>query len=540
YQLTCCSEHGSCGCRGVKGGFRTRCSHCGSRATSSSEVHFDAGTKLIVLEAGQGVTPPTVTLLPPSPEENPDHRNKDKRTKTLVCVVTGFFPDHVSVWWQIDGGVVTSGVATDAESQRDHAHYGTSSRLSVDADTWFTPGRAFRCTATFFDGNQTSSHSDTVYGIQDTMTRGRKKEECHALTDRDVGVALQLRGIGLVEHCHPMNIHLYTWPERSCPPGVDVMDQLLTEESMKLDKLLGNVIRSADVILWGTTPATPPPAPPAFLQPPPPAKVKAGTVDYVAPPPQQPAAAHGHASGDLSPVGDAACQQLETLLESLPCMDDDLSNVLDDFWLPDYLSGSEGTLIIQEQDNKVTGMSLSEVPALPPIGRVVLANVHLSGRRNGEVMCGPPSSAATISFDVPSGASQSMCYSGGHGQPEGERPYIKKPPNAFMLFRKEQSPNVVAQFNITNSAAVNKILGKMWKSLPKKLQAKYYQQAEEHKVLHSLQHPDWSCTENYGKKRKRDRGRHNSSVSVMAEEFEHGPYRHYQKCAARDTQTHGC
>ncbi|XP_061891000.1 uncharacterized protein LOC133641132 isoform X2 [Entelurus aequoreus] len=331
---------------------------------------------------------------------------------------------------------------------------------------------------------------------------------------------------------------------RSSHPGVDVMDQLLTEESLKLDKLLGNVIRSADVILWGTTPATPPPATTSFLQPPP-AKVKPGMADYILPPPQQPAVAHSHTSGDhshtsgdhshtsgdhshtsgdLLSVGDAACQQLETLLETLPCMDDDLSNVLDDFWLPDYLSGSEGTLIIQEQDNKVSGMSLAEVPGLPPIGRL-----------NGEVMCGPPSSA-TISFDLPSSAAQSI----GHAQPEGERPYIKKPPNAFMLFRKEQSPNVVAQFNITNSAAVNKILGKMWKSLPKKLQAKYYQQAEEHKVLHSLQHPDWSCTENYGKKRKRDRGRHNSSVSEMAEEFEHGPYRHYQKCAARDTQTHGC
>ncbi|XP_061842746.1 M1-specific T cell receptor beta chain-like [Nerophis lumbriciformis] len=172
--------HGSCGCKGVKRGFRVRRSHCGSRATAASEVHFDAGTKLIVLEPGQGVTPPAVTLLPPSPEEDSDHRNKEKRTKTLVCVVTGFFPDHVAVLWQIDGGVVASGVATDAEALRDHAHYGTSSRLSVDVDTWFTPGRAFTCTVTFFDGNRTSSHSDTVYGTEDMMTREDYLRMCHS------------------------------------------------------------------------------------------------------------------------------------------------------------------------------------------------------------------------------------------------------------------------------------------------------------------------------------------------------------------------
>lgn len=44
-------------------------------------------------------------------------------------------------------------------------------------------------------------------------------------------------------------------------------------------------------------------------------------------------------------------------------------------------------------------------------------------------------------------------------QEHDDQPYIKKPLNAFMLFRKEQRPNVVAELNITDSAAINTVLG---------------------------------------------------------------------------------
>ncbi|XP_037135082.1 transcription factor 7-like [Syngnathus acus] len=83
--------------------------------------------------------------------------------------------------------------------------------------------------------------------------------------------------------------------------------------------------------------------------------------------------------------------------------------------------------------------------------------------------------------------------------------YVKKPLNAFMLFRQEQRPKVVALLNIRNSANVNKVVGQMWKSLTKKQQRKYYELADAAKLIHTQQHPDWSCTENYGKKRKRQR-----------------------------------
>ncbi|KAM9772859.1 uncharacterized protein ACBT44_002749 [Syngnathus typhle] len=90
-------------------------------------------------------------------------------------------------------------------------------------------------------------------------------------------------------------------------------------------------------------------------------------------------------------------------------------------------------------------------------------------------------------------------------QDEKSEKYVKKPLNAFMLFRQEQRPKVVALLNIRNSANVNKVVGQMWKSLTKKQQRKYYELADAAKLIHTQQHPDWSCTENYGKKRKRQR-----------------------------------
>ncbi|XP_047455370.1 lymphoid enhancer-binding factor 1-like [Mugil cephalus] len=44
-------------------------------------------------------------------------------------------------------------------------------------------------------------------------------------------------------------------------------------------------------------------------------------------------------------------------------------------------------------------------------------------------------------------------------------PYVKKPLNAFMLYRKEQRPYVAAQLNINNSGELNRVLGQKWRRL---------------------------------------------------------------------------
>ncbi|KAF3845333.1 hypothetical protein F7725_008496 [Dissostichus mawsoni] len=89
-----------------------------------------------------------------------------KRTKTLVCVASGFYPDHVSVSWQVGGGAVSSsGVATDSSALRGDKTYRISSRLRVSASDWFTEGRTFTCRVSFFNGTDTSHHEDTVEGV---------------------------------------------------------------------------------------------------------------------------------------------------------------------------------------------------------------------------------------------------------------------------------------------------------------------------------------------------------------------------------------
>uniref|UniRef100_A0A669AWH3 Transcription factor 7-like 1-B n=1 Tax=Oreochromis niloticus TaxID=8128 RepID=A0A669AWH3_ORENI len=95
-----------------------------------------------------------------------------------------------------------------------------------------------------------------------------------------------------------------------------------------------------------------------------------------------------------------------------------------------------------------------------------------------------------------------------------DRLYIKKPPNAFMLYLKEQRPKVMAELNTTGSAAINAVVGKRWRSLSKDQQAKYFDQAETESCRHATEHPDWSTKENYGKKRKRTRNRTSSTASA--------------------------
>ncbi|XP_034451451.1 transcription factor 7-like 2 [Hippoglossus hippoglossus] len=93
-------------------------------------------------------------------------------------------------------------------------------------------------------------------------------------------------------------------------------------------------------------------------------------------------------------------------------------------------------------------------------------------------------------------------------QQDDEMPYIKKPPNTFMLSRKEQRPYVLARHKSTDSATVNTIIGKKWRALSENKQEKYYQEAKRLRQLHKQLYPDWSAKENDGQiwKRTRKRG----------------------------------
>ncbi|KAK9533964.1 hypothetical protein VZT92_009046 [Zoarces viviparus] len=153
---------------------------------ANNEAYFGQGTKLTVLEPGLNITEPTVTVLRPSPKECKYRSPKDKRQgkerdereekKTIVCVASGFYPDHVGVTWKIDGDEIvvkdlykdeTTSVATGSVALQEDKYYNITSRLRVPAKDWFTFEKKFTCTVSFFNGTHTEHYSDSIYGVKD-------------------------------------------------------------------------------------------------------------------------------------------------------------------------------------------------------------------------------------------------------------------------------------------------------------------------------------------------------------------------------------
>ncbi|KAL4668865.1 hypothetical protein H8959_007419 [Pygathrix nigripes] len=67
----------------------------GLQAVSTDTQYFGPGTRLTVLEDLKKVFPPKVAVFEPS-EAEISHTQK----ATLVCLATGFYPDHVELsWW---------------------------------------------------------------------------------------------------------------------------------------------------------------------------------------------------------------------------------------------------------------------------------------------------------------------------------------------------------------------------------------------------------------------------------------------------------
>lgn len=95
--------------------------------------------------------------------------NNECRKKTLVCVAKDFYPDHVSVSWQVDGREQTVGVATDSRAERVGRYYRISSRLRVPAMSWFTAGRRFTCIVRFYNGTGYTNRTAEAFGIQGTF-----------------------------------------------------------------------------------------------------------------------------------------------------------------------------------------------------------------------------------------------------------------------------------------------------------------------------------------------------------------------------------
>uniref|UniRef100_A0A8C9C5C6 Ig-like domain-containing protein n=1 Tax=Phocoena sinus TaxID=42100 RepID=A0A8C9C5C6_PHOSS len=118
-------------------------------ASSLSTRYFGPGTRLTVTDDLSKVTPPKVAVFEPSAAEI-------SRTQkaTLVCLATGFYPDHVELSWWVNGKQVETGVSTDPQPHkedpsRNDSSYCLSSRLRVSATFWYNPRNLFRCQAWF-------------------------------------------------------------------------------------------------------------------------------------------------------------------------------------------------------------------------------------------------------------------------------------------------------------------------------------------------------------------------------------------------------
>uniref|UniRef100_A0A673YU19 Ig-like domain-containing protein n=1 Tax=Salmo trutta TaxID=8032 RepID=A0A673YU19_SALTR len=136
--------------------------HC-----ANYEAHFGSGTKLTVLDPNIKVTEPTVKVLAPSAKECKDRNNKKK--KTLVCVATRFYPDHVTVFWQVNNVNRTEGAGTDNKALWDKdSLYSITSRLRVPAKDWQNPDNRFTCIVSFYNGNGYINVKHTISGdLQD-------------------------------------------------------------------------------------------------------------------------------------------------------------------------------------------------------------------------------------------------------------------------------------------------------------------------------------------------------------------------------------
>ncbi|XP_028296948.1 transcription factor 7-like [Gouania willdenowi] len=88
-----------------------------------------------------------------------------------------------------------------------------------------------------------------------------------------------------------------------------------------------------------------------------------------------------------------------------------------------------------------------------------------------------------------------------------KEPYVKKPPNAFMLFLKENRKSVEEELGERMSTVVNKVLGERWKTLSLEEKNRYHAEAIEHALLHTIQNPGWTNRINYRNKKKRSQAK---------------------------------
>uniref|UniRef100_A0A914YZB1 dTCF n=1 Tax=Panagrolaimus superbus TaxID=310955 RepID=A0A914YZB1_9BILA len=88
---------------------------------------------------------------------------------------------------------------------------------------------------------------------------------------------------------------------------------------------------------------------------------------------------------------------------------------------------------------------------------------------------------------------------------EKQKPLIKKPLNAYMIFMKDNRHKVLEEDGNASkqSAEINAILGKRWQQLSEEEQKIYFDKASKEKEEHARKYPGWSARDNYAIHKKK-------------------------------------
>uniref|UniRef100_A0AC35U1Q3 HMG box domain-containing protein n=1 Tax=Rhabditophanes sp. KR3021 TaxID=114890 RepID=A0AC35U1Q3_9BILA len=85
------------------------------------------------------------------------------------------------------------------------------------------------------------------------------------------------------------------------------------------------------------------------------------------------------------------------------------------------------------------------------------------------------------------------------------KPYIKKPPNAFMLYMQDTRATIKEEdeHKDKQSSQINSELAKRWRSLNRAEQQKYFDMSKDVKEKHAIEHPDYKASDFYGVRKKK-------------------------------------
>ncbi|XP_034531368.1 uncharacterized protein LOC117806520 [Notolabrus celidotus] len=144
--------------------------HGGKSLCSYTEAYFGAGTKLTVLDEDRNITEPKVTLFPPSKKECGG--KTDQKKKTIVCVASEYYPDHIVFSWFLNDEEINGRMVINSSAVKEDETYSISSRLRVTAEEWHSPENNFTCKVSFWGEEGWLNQTASVNGEEDTAKKG--------------------------------------------------------------------------------------------------------------------------------------------------------------------------------------------------------------------------------------------------------------------------------------------------------------------------------------------------------------------------------